>query len=138
MVSSRLAQFKTHTRRKAVEFVTRGSLQAANELKIILGPKGGPRTGRIYSKGKDGNIKHQASAPGESPAPDTGSLRQSATHETIRQEGNKIIGGAGVSAPHAVALELGTENMEPRPFVGRLSDEPHIGNIRNAAKGAFK
>lgn len=138
MSKSRLAQFKTHTRRKAVDFVTRGSLQAANELKVILGPEGGARTGRIYSKGKDGSIKHQASAPGESPAPDTGSLRQSATHQTVRQEGNKIIGGAGVSAPHALALELGTENMEPRPFISRLSDEPHIGNIQTAARGAFK
>ena len=135
---NKIAQFKTHSKRLAVVFVQRGSLQAANELRVILGPQGGKRTGVVYTKGKNGTIKHQASAPGESPATDTGRLRQSATHETVRVEGDMVIGGAGVSAPYAVALELGTENMEPRPFIGRLSAEPHISNIRKAAKGALK
>lgn len=137
-MGSRIAQFKTYSRQRAIAFATRGSLQAANELKTILGPGGGKRTGRIYTKGKNGTIQHQASAPGEPPAPDTGSLRRSATHETVRVEGSKVIGGAGTSAPHGVHLELGTENMEPRPFASRLNHEPHKGNIMAAAKGAFK
>jgi len=135
---NKIAQFKTHSKRLAVAFVQRGSLQAANELRAILGPQGGKRTGVVYTKGKNGTIKHQASAPGESPAPDTGRLRQSATHETVRVEGDKVIGGAGVSAPYAAALEFGTETIEPRPFMSRLLTEPHKGNINRAAQGALK
>ena len=132
---SRITEFNTHTRNLAIKFVTRGSLQAVNELKIILGPKGGKRTGRIYKRGRN---THQASAEGESPAVDTGRLRQSATHENPRVEGTKVVGGAGVSAPYAVALEMGTESMAPRPFINRLNDEPHKGKIETAARGVFR
>lgn len=135
---SRISQFKTHSRKLAVNFVLRGSIQAANELRHVLGPEGGARTGRIYSKGKGGNIKHQASAEGESPAADTGRLRQSATHETPRVEGDKVIGGAGVSTPYALALQVGTENMAPRPYINKLGQEPHKSKIEAAARGAFK
>lgn len=138
MPKTRIADFKTYSRKRAVTYVQRGSVQAANELKKILGPEGGPRTGVIYSKGKGGNIKHQASASGEAPAPDTGRLRQSATTETIRVEGTKIIGGAGVSTPYARRLELGDEHVAPRPFIARLNQEPHKARIKTAAEGAFK
>ena len=132
---SKITEFSARTRKIAVNFVTRGSIQAANELRNVLGAAGGKRTGRIY---KRGNNTHQASAEGESPAVDTGRLRQSATHETVRVEGTKVIGGAGVSTPYAVALEMGTERMAPRPFINRLNDQPHKGKIETAAKGAFK
>lgn len=64
-----------------------------------------PKSGRIYSG-------HQASAPGESPAIDTGLLQNSVFVEN--QGSFKAV--VGVGAEYAVHLEFGTVKMEPRPF----------------------
>lgn len=71
----------------------------------------GPKTGKIYSR-KD--IFHQASAPGESPASDTGTLVRSITHDVSEQEFEVAL---HASADYAGHLELGTRNMEERPFL---------------------
>lgn len=138
MPKTRIAQFRTYSRERAIKYVQRGSIQAANELKRILGPEGGARTGTVYLKGKNGNIRHQASAPGEAPASDSGRLRQSAAPETVRVAGTKVTGGAGVSTPYARRLELGDEHVKPRPFISRLNQAPHKDRIKTAAEGAFK
>ncbi|RWB66573.1 HK97-gp10 family putative phage morphogenesis protein [Mesorhizobium sp.] len=69
-----------------------------------------PKSGKIYERR---GVTHQASAPGEPPASDTGRLVQSghAEYDT------KAISGTAVwSSEHADPLEHGTKNMEPRPF----------------------
>ena len=73
----------------------------------IAGP---PATGVVY-----GN--HRASAPGEYPARDTGGLK-------VRAEALPH-GAALVATPgeQARALERGTRNMEPRPFMRRSLEE---------------
>ena len=73
----------------------------------IAGP---PATGVVY-----GN--HRASAPGEYPARDTGGLK-------VRAE-PRSNGAALVATPgkQARALEHGTRNMAPRPFMRRSLDE---------------
>jgi HK97 gp10 family phage protein len=67
-----------------------------------------PGTGRVY---KRGGVLHQASAPGEPPAVDTGALRNSIGHEAV---GDVLRVGSGLD--YSAYLEFGTPKMEPRPF----------------------
>ncbi len=67
----------------------------------------GPKTGRMY-----GN--HQASAPGEAPATDSGDLARSIKVRKGEEEGSWYV-TAGTD--HAIPLEFGTEKMEARPFM---------------------
>lgn len=79
-----------------------------------------PGTGRIYSRGK--NVTHQASAPGEPPAPDTGRLRASVVTEVLRS-GWDVVGYVSVNTEYAAKLELGTEKIRRRPFLSRIPTE---------------
>lgn len=69
-----------------------------------------PKSGRVYRRR---GVTHQASAPGEAPAIDTGRLAQSAS--VIPDPANH---GALVnfSDRKALMLEKGTRKMAPRPF----------------------
>lgn len=78
-----------------------------------------PKTGRIYGK-------HQASAPGESPASDTGRLAQSVT---TRYDPAKLTGYVNVSTEYAEALEFGTRKMAARPYA-RVSLAEKVDEIR--------
>lgn len=73
----------------------------------------GEKTGRIY---RHRGVDHQASAPGESPASDTGRLAQSGRTSYNPQE---LTGTISFSTGYAHHLEFGTEKMEPRPFLRR-------------------
>lgn len=69
----------------------------------------GSKSGRIYNvQGK----RHQASAPGEPPARDTGNLARSIS---VTKQGNAhyII---GVGAEYAIPLEFGSGRIAARPF----------------------
>lgn len=73
-----------------------------------------PKFGRTYKLARDGVRRlHRASAPGQSPAIDTGEYFEAFDYEargwTELEFGN--------DAPHAEFLEDGTDNMEPRPGV---------------------
>lgn len=69
-----------------------------------------PRGGKVYvSKGRT----HKASAPGEPPAVDTGSLVQSGV---ITPNYEDISATVKWTSDHAEPLEFGTDKMEPRPF----------------------
>jgi hypothetical protein len=70
----------------------------------------GPKTGRIYQRR---GVTHQASAPGEPPATDTGRLVQSARTEFDQE---KLQGDAIWSTDYAGKLEYGTPKIEPRPY----------------------
>jgi HK97 gp10 family phage protein len=113
---------------KAVQVgVFKAALFVRNDMirRILKGPKSGTvyhRKGRgTRSKGR-GGVDHTASAPGESPANDTGNLARSI---------NVVAGSEGVSStaivtvrtPYAAALEFGTKKMEPRPFAQISVDE---------------
>lgn len=84
-----------------------------------------PGSGKIYDK-------HQASAPGEPPAPDTNNLRSSTNADpSIREEGDDLVGRIVANAGYAEALEKGTERMAPRPFLGLLATD-HTDDLRQA------
>jgi HK97 gp10 family phage protein len=70
----------------------------------------GPKTGRVYRRN---GVSHQASAPGESPASDTGNL---ASAISTGVDAATLTGSVGFSASYAKHLEYGTRKMEPRPF----------------------
>jgi len=70
------------------------------------------------------------SRPGEPPKVRSGRLRSSITHEVTKELGG-IVGRVGTNVVYARWLELGTENMEPRPFLrpGILNNQRRIFNI---------
>ncbi len=68
----------------------------------------GPKTGRIYPRGK-GQV-HQASAPGEAPATDTGFLANS-----IQSIIRALVGIIAYFAEYAPGREFGTERIAARP-----------------------
>ena len=80
-----------------------------NAKLAIMNP---PKTGATYKHGK---IVHQASAPGEAPATDTGNLANSGT---VRRAGLAHY-QCVFSAPYARALEYGNPSgtIKPRPYL---------------------
>lgn len=95
------------------------------------------RTGRIYIiKGRP----HQASAPGEPPAPITGKLRQSITHTDVQWDGDQASAEVGSSDPKARILEFGGVTSKgirilPRPFIGAtwLEEEDRMQKMLDQA-----
>lgn len=76
----------------------------------------GPKTGRIYMKGKNRSIRHQASAPGEPPATDTGKLVNSIVGDA-KVVGKQVQGYLEARTAYAGYLEFGTRKMAARPFM---------------------
>lgn len=95
------------------------------------------RSGRIYViNGRP----HQASAPGEPPAPLTGKLRQSITHSDVRWDGDQAFGEVGSSDPKASRLEFGGVDSRgirilPRPYFSTTweEEEVHMQSILDQA-----
>ena len=71
----------------------------------------GPRTGRIYTRGA---ITHQASAPGEPPATDTGGLVSSISYWVDKRKKKVSVGTDSIIGRW---LEFGTSQMEERPWL---------------------
>lgn len=72
-----------------------------------------PGTGAVYVR--DGKM-HRASAPGQPPAKDTGTLQSSIEYK-VTKDGETISGLIGSSADYAIYLEFGTSRMAARPFL---------------------
>jgi hypothetical protein len=68
----------------------------------------GPKTGAIYTRG---NVSHQASAPGQSPATDTGRL----VSNTLFKKTSVMSVEVFNTLQYAPLLEFGTTNIDPRP-----------------------
>lgn len=108
----RLGAISAGTRRQVFRVLQQGGqLIADDAAQRIINP---PKTGRVYPSTWRKGAMHQASAPGESPAADSGRLHQSITwvgHE------NALEVNVGTATPYAVRLELGDDAIEPRPFM---------------------
>ena len=98
---------------------------------MVQAIQSGPKTGRVYTRrGK----RHQASAPGEAPATDTGSLVGSLAIEPDPDGlGTKVV----ARSIYAAWLEFGTRRVAARPFFAR-SFELHKKPIRRAIGAAVK
>lgn len=86
--------------------VNAAALESVNDVKKAI--QGPPKTGRKYQRG---TVVHQASAPGQAPATDTGFLVSSIYNED-RGYLSKAIGSR---LPYAFYLEFGTRKIAPRP-----------------------
>jgi HK97 gp10 family phage protein len=90
----------------------------------------GPKTGRTYGD-------HQASAPGEPPATDTGNLVRNIGFEVDK---DKMTATVASRAPYSAALEFGTNDGKilPRPFMmpAYLENEKDIkALLKEASRG---
>ncbi len=104
----------------------------------------GGKTGRIY---KRRTVTHQASAPGEAPASDTGRLVNSInTYLDKSDDSATVVAGRG-TVKYAAFLEFGTRLIQARPFMfpalekskdwirKRLADAVIQGAIKASRKG---
>lgn len=96
-------------RQAAMLGVVRGTEAVHQEAVRLI--QAGPKSGRAYRRR---GVLHQASAPGEPPASDTGNLAQMSG---TRYEPNQLTGVVSFNARYAAALEFGSIRVEPRPFL---------------------
>lgn len=97
--------------------------------------KQGP-SGLLYPRGP-GKF-HIASASGEAPAVDSGELLRSLLFEV---QNNKLETGVAGGAPYADDLELGTRNMDARPFLEPATEkheEEIINNLGELTNDIFE
>lgn len=83
-----------------------------------------PKTGRSYRRGR--TAIHIASAPGQAPAVDTGTL----TNSINFQMQGELQATVTVNAEYAAYLEYGTRHMAARPYA-----RPAIDKVRDQFKG---
>lgn len=91
----------------------------------------GPKSGKVYARR---GVQHQASAPGEAPANDTGRLVNSRTVDLFPAE---IRARLTFRTAYALPLEVGTAKMEPRPYARRSLAERR-GDIIASIAGEIK
>lgn len=91
--------------------VARGLFIAAEKVRsdAVKSILSGGKSGRLYRR--RGTV-HQASAPGEAPASDTGTLANSAEAKLV--DINRAV--VNFSAQYSSFLEFGTTNIAPRPY----------------------
>lgn len=107
------AQIRAAAMRGVVSWI---GLVENRAVRLILDP---PKSGRVYIRR---GVAHQASAPGEPPASDTGTLAKQREIDLIPE---RLAARLRFLAAHAGHLEHGTRNIEPRPFARRALAETY-------------
>ena len=100
------------------------------ETAVKVSMSAASHSGRIYDK-------HKASAPGETPAVDTGVLVNSINTELVSSSESEAWAQVGTGVEYAEWLEFGTSKMAARPFMrpGYDNNEAKIKDtIRKFAK----
>ena len=87
--------------------VNAAAVEAVSDVRRAI--QGPPKTGLEYPRGRD--KIHRASAPGQAPATDTGTLVISIYNEDRGRNAKAI----GSRLPYAFYLEFGTFKMDARP-----------------------
>ncbi len=93
------------------------ALDVRNEA--IRSIESGPKTGIVYGR-------HQASAPGEAPATDSGVLVGSINSGLVTRTKRKVEAVAGSDSEYGIHLEFGTKNMAARPWL-----QPAFDRMKN-------
>ena len=113
--------------RKMVQGLKAAGVVGEAAVKVDLSKAG---TGKTYSRG---GKTHTASAPGHSPAVDSGTLRRSVGHE-VRASARTGIVSIFANTEYALALEEGKGKLRgPRPFVSLLGTK-HLSKLVAAFK----
>lgn len=107
---------------KVQAVVTKYALKIEEKVKKKIAQA--PATGRVYTRGE--GITHQASAPGEPPASDTGRLVSNIRHVLMGMAAKVI-----ADTEYAAALAFGTDTIQPRPFMKPVLDEIRDDFIRD-------
>lgn len=119
------AEIEARIRHGAMQGVVEGlSIVEQRAIFLITNP---PKTGRVYRRR---GVVHQASAPGEAPASDTGTLVNARRIELNEAD---VSGKLIFSSKHALPLERGTLRIAPRPF-GRRSLMESADQVLNAIR----
>lgn len=100
-LKSNLGQLNQQLERKAAKLVERTAFNLQTRMRTDMAEE---KHGRKYGR-------HIASAPGESPAVDTGFLTNS-----LQVEAEGTTAYVGTNAEYAEVLEFGGVNLEPRPY----------------------
>jgi HK97 gp10 family phage protein len=132
--NAKIGKIGAKTRAEVRRALQRGALAIENRaVEGIINP---PKSGRIYKSKHRKGATHQASAPGEFPAADSGRLHQSIT-SVEASTGDTIRFETGGNVPYATYLELGTSRMAPRPHMGPAYDE-NIEKVKADVRAAVK
>lgn len=112
----RIDRATDRVRRAVAEEIAKGLYASAKKVegeakKSILS---GSKSGHVYTRR---TVTHQASAPGQAPASDTGRLVNSITGTYERSEASGTIKAGGGIVKYARMLEFGTARMAARPFL---------------------
>lgn len=113
-------------RKEVQKLIVRTALLIEADAKRLLST---PGSGRIY---KRGSVTHQASAPGQPPAPDTGTLRASVHTDLSEIAG--LVARVGTNKAYGYWLEVGTSRMAARPWLKPTYDKHISGFIEELKK----
>lgn len=110
-VSDALAKYGKAAEDALAKAVTATALILDTDIKQRI--QRGPKTGRTYTRGAGQNLSrtHQASAPGEAPATDTGALASSITFRQV----SRLTAEVESRLAYAYYLEYGTQRIAQRP-----------------------
>ena len=98
---------------KEKKFVTVACAEIERQAKTLM------RDTAVDMEKTYGKKGHHPSLPGNAPAPDTGKLMRSITHE-VREENGEVVGVVGSTLrnpDYPKFLEFGTSKMKPRPWL---------------------
>ena len=126
----RLDKKEKEAKKNTIRIITRGTSLVRNTAvdSILRGNKSGV-TRTLYNPRRT----HTASAQGEAPANDTGFLVSQIT-TNVKTRGNGVVVGQIISsAPYSKALEFGTTNMMPRPYM-----QPALEKNKRKIRRLFK
>ena len=112
MVYNHIPRLSREMQRNVGNVVKAATLRVEQESKSLMS---GPRHGRIYVRR---GIAHQASAPGEPPAVDTGKLKNSITSKMVTPLRGQVI----ASANYARILEMRRRRRFFKPAVDKIRD----------------
>lgn len=109
----RLGKLDAESKSDIVRAVNVGALliQGTARENILRGQK----TGTVVEIGGELHIR---SAPGEAPANDTGTLAAGIVVQKADPNADIPVAEVSSTAPYAMALERGTEDMAARPYMG--------------------
>ena len=103
-----------------------GKAAAGAETEMKKRITSGQKSGNVY---KRGNATHTASAPGQSPANDTGKLAGGIKYNKVADNEHEV----KITTEYALMLEVGTSKMLARPFI-----MPTMLNTRRKLEAAFR